>query len=461
MVATSPAPNPPNTARLLIADDDALVRRSLARYFRSRGFETEEVEDGVECVERFEENPPALLILDLMMPRMGGLDALREIRRKGHLTPVVVLTALQDIDSAVEATRLGANEYLTKPFDAKAVVDAVERSLAARASVQPTGDAELPGYAGLIGRSARMRAVFERLRALEGVDAPTVLITGESGTGKDLVARAVHSRGPRSPHPFVEVDCTSIPENLMESTLFGHERGSFTGASRQHQGLFEVARGGVVFLDEIGEMAAPAQAKLLRALENRKFKRVGGTRDIEFDAAVVAATNRELHQEVAAGRFREDLFYRLAVIPVELPSLRERSDDVPLLVEHFIRRFNDTFQRTVQRVAADALESLVGYSWPGNVRELRNVVERMVIFTQDDVLTMDAIPPEIRFHRTKARGQDHKYKLPPDGIDFEDVERSFVEQALDMSDGNQSAAARMLHMSRYAFRNRMKKFGLL
>ncbi len=450
--------------RLMIVDDDAIVRRSLGRYLRSRGFETLEAEDGRDAVERYSRFAPGLCILDLMMPRQGGIDTLRELRSMGFEGPVIVLTALQDIESAVEATRLGATEYLTKPFDPQAVVDAVERSMTAwrrrTSDVAVTTDAATRGYGRIVGESARMRRVFETLRALESIAPPTVLVAGESGTGKDLVARAIHTHGPRAGAPFVEVDCTSIPENLMESTLFGHEKGSFTGAARQHRGLFEVASGGVVFLDEIGELPAAAQAKLLRTLENRRFKRVGGTADIDFDACVVAATNRDLLQEVEKGRFREDLYYRLAIIPIHIPALRDREGDIPLLLSYFMQHFSGLFKREPRRFSADALDALNAYRWPGNIRELRNAVERLVIFARQPIVERDELPSEIRYARPTAQNAP-TFVLPEDGCDLEEVEKSLVMQALARTSSNQSAAARLVGLSRFGLRNRMKKYGML
>lgn len=454
-----------------MVDDESIVRRTIARYLRARGFEVEEATDGRHALEVLRQQPVDLCLLDLMMPRMGGLEALRELRRAGQELPVIILTALQDVESAVEATRLGATEYLTKPFEPAQVVQSVEACLArqAQARRRTTGaqGVVVGGYEGLLGQAPAMQSLFALLQSLEGIAPPTVLITGESGVGKDVVARAVHARGPRARQPFVEVDCTAIPENLMESTLFGHEKGAFTGAARQHQGLFEVARGGVVFLDEIGELPAPAQAKLLRALENRRFKRVGGTQDIEFDACVLAATNRDLQAEVRGGRFREDLFYRLAIIPIHVPPLRQRAEDIPLLAEAFLRRFAEQFGKPVPALAPAALDALLGHGWPGNVRELRNLMERLVVFGRGPALQLEELPADIRY-RAHARaeaepaaGRRHRFLLPEEGVALDDVERSLIEQALERTQFNQSHAARLVGLTRFGLRNRMKKYGWL
>jgi DNA-binding NtrC family response regulator len=307
-----------------------------------------------------------------------------------------------------------------------------------------------------------MLRLFDTLRRLEDVDAPTVFLRGESGTGKDLIAHAIHEMGPRKAGPIMEVDCASLPEQLIESELFGHERGSFTDAKATKRGLFEVARGGIIFLDEIGEMKTGTQAKLLRALENRSFKRVGGVANIALDAGIIAATHRDLAAEVKSGNFREDLFFRLNVIQVDVPALRERREDIPLLVDHFIRRFNREFRRDVRGVSEEAMSRLLQYPWPGNVRELRNVIERVVILEARDIIQGVHLPAEIRYGRLGGTGGTGAtpFILPEDGVDLEELERSLLQQAMDRTEGNQSAAARLLRISRYALRYRLEKFGI-
>jgi DNA-binding NtrC family response regulator len=307
-----------------------------------------------------------------------------------------------------------------------------------------------------------MRRLFDTLRRLEDVRAPTVLIRGESGTGKDLIAHAIHEMGMRQTGPMMEVDCASLPENLIESELFGHERGAFTDAKAMKRGMFEVARAGTIFLDEMGELPLTMQAKLLRALENRKFKRVGGVQYMDLQAGIIAATNRDLAAEVKEGRFREDLYFRLNVITVEVPPLRERREDIPILVDHFIERFNREFRREVEGVSGDAMQRLVAYSWPGNVRELKNVIERIVILEARSVIETSHLPAEIRYGRLSRTGGSGgtPFILPEDGVDLEAVERSLIEQAMDRTNGNQSAAARLLGISRYALRYRLEKHDL-
>ncbi|NCG19146.1 MAG: AAA family ATPase, partial [Rhodobacterales bacterium] len=319
------------------------------------------------------------------------------------------------------------------------------------------------GYGDFVGQSKSLTPIFDMLTRLEMVDAPTILVTGASGTGKDVIARMIHARGPRKNKAFVEIDCAALPETLIESELFGHERGAFTDARSMKRGLFEVAHGGVVFLDEIGETTPSTQAKLLRALESRIFRRVGGVANIHMDVTLIAATNRDLRAEVEAGRFREDLFFRLNVVPIHIPKLNQRQDDVPLLVNHFIRKFNKNFGRSIQGVDGEAMGMLSRYSWPGNVRELKNVLERIIILgTNEEILHGADLPPEIRFADPGdgARVVGCPFSLPEEGVSLEDVDRGLLIQALDRTAGNQSAAARLLGISRYALRYRIEKHGL-
>jgi transcriptional regulator with PAS, ATPase and Fis domain len=290
-----------------------------------------------------------------------------------------------------------------------------------------------------------------------------VLLLGESGTGKDVLARSIHARGPRKDRPFVAVDCAALPEQLIESELFGHERGSFTDAKTTKRGLFEIAEGGTVFLDEIGELPIGTQSKLLRALEDRTYKRVGGVRRFPMDVGIVAATNRNLKEEVAAGNFREDLYFRLDVIHLKIPSLRDRPQDVPLLVQHFLERFAKQFGKETIGVDGEAVGLLQRYRWPGNVRELRNMMERLVLLGPDDVIRTEHLPPEVRYARAGRKGPDDgcPFELPEDGVDLEAVERGLIRQALDRTGGNQSASARLLGISRYALRYRMEKYELM
>lgn len=449
---------------ILICDDEELIRWSLGEYLQQEGYTTVEASNGKECVEKVHTHAPTLVLMDLKMPVMDGLTALRLLREQDNDLPVIMITAHGGVDSAIEATRLGAADYIAKPFDLREVGLVVRRAIAAwqlKREVHYLRDKERGGYGQIVGNSPAMQRVFDTLRRLESIDAPTVLIQGESGTGKDIVARSLHARGPRKNGPFMEVDCTALPEQLMESELFGHERGSFTDARATKRGLFEVAKGGVVFLDEIGELPLGMQSKLLRVLENRRFRRVGGVADIAMDTAVITATNRNLRDEVRAGRFREDLFFRLHVVPLEVPALRERRDDIPLLTHHFIERLNKSFGKQVKGISGKAMELLMRYRWPGNVRELRNIIERTVIMMQGDVILPDDLPAELRFSdQPLPSAAGCPFTLPEEGIDLEAVEKGMLIQALQRTSGNQSAAARLLGITRYALRYRMEKFAL-
>jgi two-component system response regulator AtoC len=447
---------------IVVCDDEERIRGPLCEHLEHEGYRAIPVANGRECLDAVEQHAPAAVLVDLHVRVMDGLTALRALRELDDDLPVIVLTP-QGVESAIEATKLGATAYIGKPFDPREATLQLQRALSEhrlRREVHYFRGRERGGYADIVGRSAAMLGLFETLRSVERVDAPTVLIQGESGTGKDLVARAIHARGPRRHAAFTEIDCTALPEHLIESELFGHERGAFTDARTTKRGLFEVASGGVLFLDEIGELPLGMQAKLLRVLDNRKFRRVGGIADIPMNTAVVAATNRRLRDEAKAGRFREDLFFRLYVLPIEVPPLRERADDILELVQYFLERFNKSFGRSVKGTSGEAMEMLCRYAWPGNVRELRNVLERTVILLEDDVIQAADLPPELRFQAPPSDGTPDgacPFVLPEGGVDLEAVDRGLMEQALVRTSGNRSAAAKLLGISRYALRYRMEK----
>ncbi len=450
---------------ILVCDDEELLRWSMVETLQAAGYETLEAADGAECLRGVAERVPAAVVMDLHMPGMDGLTALKRIRDGGSEVPVVVVTAGGGVDSAIAATRLGAGAYLQKPFDPRELLLALDRVLAEerlRQQVHLLRDRQRQGYGEFVGRSDALQPLFADLARLESVAAPTVLILGGSGTGKDVVARSIHARGPRRNEIFVEVDCASLPEQLIESELFGYERGAFTDAKTQKRGLFEAAGDGVVFLDEIGEISLGTQAKLLRALENRTFKRVGGLATLKLDACVIAATNRDLKAEVEKGRFREDLYYRLDVVTLRIPPLRERREDVPLLAAHFLERFNRAFGRKIEGISGEAMAMLQAHDWPGNVRELKNLLERICILGTTTLIVPADLPPEIRFSRAHAPpgAGGFAFPLPEEGVDLDAVERDFVVQALGRTKGNQSAAAKLLGISRFQLRGRVEKFGV-
>jgi DNA-binding NtrC family response regulator len=450
--------------RILCCDDEELVRWSVQTHLKKAGHEVDVAKDGIEALEAVDKGAYDAVILDLKMPRLDGLSVLRRLRETHPQVPVVMITAHGAIDSAIEATRLGARAYLSKPFDLRELQLQVERAVEHEElsrTVEHLRDQALRRYEKLVGVSAAMGRVFDTLERLEKVDAPTVLITGESGTGKDLIAQAIHARGPRKNKPYVEVDCAALPDTLIESELFGHEKGAFTDAHSQKRGLFEVAKGGVVFLDEIGEMPLLTQAKLLRALENRRFRRVGGTVDLPLDAAVVAATNRDLQKEVKAGRFREDLFFRLHVVPIDVTPLRQRREDIAPLVAHMLERTARHLGRPVPEITQDAMTALEAYQWPGNAREVRNIIERLLILRAGDTpIRAEELPIEIRLPTSTGTGTGCPYVLPEEGVDLEAVERGLIDQAMARARGNQTQAARLLGITRYALRYRLEKHGL-
>ena len=449
---------------IVVCDDEELIRWSLCAHLEQEGYKTVPAENGKDAIEAVSEHGASLLLTDLKMPVMDGLSAIRELRKGGSTVPVVVLTAHGAVDSAIEATQLGAADYLQKPFDVREVTLAVERAMEhakLKSEVHYLRRREREGYGEFIGSAPVLRPLFDVLKRLENVEAPTVLITGESGTGKDVLARSIHARGPRGERPFVAIDCASLPEQLIESELFGHERGSFTDAKALKQGLFEVAEGGIVFLDEIGELPLGTQSKLLRALEDRTFKRVGGVRRYPLNVGIFAATNRDLKAEVDAGRFREDLYFRLNVIHIQVPPLRDRRSDLPALVDVFLEQLGRRLGRTLEGIDGEAMERLSAYGWPGNVRELRNTLERLILLAPEPIVRAEHLPAEIRFARsTGAVAEGCPFTLPEEGVDLEAVERGLLMQALERTGWNQSASARLLGISRYALRYRMEKHEL-
>jgi DNA-binding NtrC family response regulator len=456
---------------VLVCDDDDAMRFLMRTVLEDAGHQVTEAPDGDDALVELRRAAPDCLVLDLVMPRMGGLAVLEVLHAQGSEVPVVVVTATGGIDAAIAATRLGAVAFLQKPFDHRELVLAVERARGderLRREVQVLRGRVRAEHGAFVGRSKALEPLFAALHQLETVPAQRVLLLGESGTGKDVVARALHSAGPRKNGVFVEVDCTALPEHLAESELFGHEKGAFTDAKATKRGLLEVAAGGVLFLDEIGELPLPLQAKFLRALENRTFKRVGGVTTIKFDAQVVAATNRDLKAEVDAGRFREDLYYRLNVVSLRIPPLRERTDDLPLLVDHFLTQLNREFGRSIRGVETEAMRQLAAYSWPGNVRELKNVLERIALLGAPTHVRVEDLPPELTSPARRPAAATpaaalpgaHPFHLPDTGIVLEEVERDFIVQALERTRGNQAAAARLLGLSRFRLRYRIEKFGL-
>ena len=450
---------------ILVVDDDDAHRGMLRTMLRSWGYTVDEAADGDEAVALVREKAFDVVLTDVRMARMDGIHALKGILEYNPALPVVLMTAYSSVETAVEALRLGAYDYLVKPLDFEALKHTLEQAIEhSRLSVenrelrrQLTDAAARPD---ILGRSQAIKDMLQIISTVAPTEA-TVLITGESGTGKELVARALHEGSARADKPLVTVNCAALAENLLESELFGHEKGSFTGADRRREGRFMQADGGTLFLDEIGEMPLPLQAKLLRALQQGEVQRVGSDAPINVDVRVLAATNRDLRREAAEKRFREDLYFRLNVIRIEVPSLCRRSEDIPLLAAHFLQRFAERNRKTIKGFAPQALDSMLHYSWPGNVRELENAVERAVILCNGDLITGRELPANV-VDASPAETADAvpEGDISLAGLSLDTVERRAIEETLRQTGDNKSEAARRLGITRATLHNKLRKYGL-
>lgn len=446
--------------RVLIADDEKNMRWVLSQALEAEGYEVIQACDGKEALSAVSEQVPDIMVLDHKMPAPDGMEVLRRLRAKGNTFPIIMLTAHGNVQTAVEAMKAGASEYLTKPFDLEELKLGIEKALRMselaaevnrlREELDKDYDVE-----GIVAQDPAILGVLETVRKVAPTGA-TTLIYGESGTGKELVARALHKLSPRAGKPFISVSAGALPETLLESELFGYEKGAFTGAMTAKPGRFEMANGGTLFLDEIGDISPAVQVKLLRVLQERTFERLGGTRPIEVDVRVVAATNRDLQQLIADGEFREDLFYRLNVVPVTLPPLRQRRSDIPLLVAHFLEKSN-AVEKTI---TPEAMQLLVDYQWPGNIRELENTVERIAILAHGDDIGADDLPAEVRAGVTTCDAGARCFVLPEGGIDMEEVELDLIRQALDRAGHVVPKAAKLLGLTTRTLEARMQRFGL-
>ncbi len=451
--------------RVLVVDDEQSMREFLAICLRRAGHEVVVADSGVAALAQLRKAHADVVVSDLRMPGdLDGLALLQAIKQHAVDTEVILVTAFATTDTAIAAMKQGAYDYLTKPFKIDEINAVIARVMEKRALVAENAAlrdmvAGRVRLAQLLGKSKAMQRVFELIQKIHSTKT-SVLITGESGTGKELVARALHTEGNRAPGPFVAVNCGAIPEELMESELFGHIRGSFTGAVGDKAGLFKTASGGTLFLDEIGELPLGLQVKILRALQERRIKPVGGTEELEIDVRVVAATNRELEEEVARGAFRADLFYRLNVIELRLPPLRQRREDIPLLAEHFMRRFVADQGKDITGIAPAAMKRLEGYDFPGNVRELENIMERAVALSSSTVIDVDVLP---EFRASTRPVADPAVDFPPDGVDLDrlvgDYERTIVNKALERSGGVRKKAASLLGITFRSLRYRLDKLG--
>jgi DNA-binding NtrC family response regulator len=432
---------------ILVVDDEKSQREILEMILTSEGYDVTTASSGEAALKFAKDHRYDLALTDLMMTGMDGIELLQHLLAQDSSIIVILLTAHGSIDSAKEALRRGAFDYLQKPYDRDTLLETINRALSRLDAL----DTEI------ISASPEMEAVKKMILKVAR-SSSTVLIRGESGTGKELIARAIHNQSPRVTEMFQAVNCAAINENLLESELFGHEKGSFTGAHAEKKGLFEVADRGTLFLDEIAELDVAMQAKLLRALQEREIRRVGGTRAIKIDVRVVAATNRDLRAMVADGRFRDDLYYRINVLSIDVPPLRERRDDIPRLIEYFLKKHTRNTSRLVRGLTPETRRLMLDYSWPGNVRQLESAIERAILLCEGDLITVEDLPLEVRQEaRPAAQGA---FKLPAEGISFEDVERDLIMQAMEQTDYNITKSAKLLGLTFRTLQYRLEKFGI-
>lgn len=453
--------------KILVVDDEHLIRWSLEQNLKKQGYEICTAGTGEDALRLTREEQPDLVLLDYHLPGINGLEVLRRIKELDEEIQVIMVTAQGGLETAVNAMRNGAYDYINKPFNLEEmgliIRKALETSDLRREVVQLRSEHKKQGPPEILGNSKHIKTVLDMMNKVAKSDAATVLVQGESGTGKELVAKYIHYASNRAEKPFVAINCAAVPATLLESELFGHEKGAFTDAKNSKKGLFELADGGTIFLDEIGDMEVGMQAKLLRFLEDRNFRRIGGSKEISVDLRIISATNADLMRAIEEKTFRKDLYYRLQVIPIFLPALRERKEDILILARHFIDHYSREFGKSMKGISSMAEKLLVEYSWPGNIRELKNVIERAIILGTDEYLLLENLPLEIVAKASAAviNAPMATFKLPPEGIDIEEVERELIKQALESTDWNQSKAARKLSLGIDAFRYRMKKFGFL
>jgi two-component system response regulator HydG len=447
--------------RILVVDDEESIRMMLRAVLEEEGYEIIEAADGPEAVKAVEQNPLDLILLDIRMTTMDGIETLTEIRKISPFVPVLMMTAYATVKTAVEALKAGAFEYLAKPLDIEELKILVQKALEYyRLREENLTLKERLGsrfdFSRIIGKGRKMKELFDFLAQVAPSEA-TVLILGESGTGKELVANAIHHNSPRTQQPFVKVACAALPETLLESELFGHEKGAFTGAIARREGRFQAAHRGTIFLDEVGEMSPAIQTKLLRVLQEREFEPVGSSRTVKVDVRVIAATNKDLGKEIKEGRFREDLFYRLNVIPIHLPPVRERKEDIPALANHFLSLYREKNKKEIKEISPKALDLLIRHDWPGNIRELENCLERAVIVARGELIAPADLPPAIQ--NLPAGKEDAEIPFPA-GISLQEAEKALILKTLEDAGGNRSRAAEILGINRRTLQMKLKEFGM-
>jgi DNA-binding NtrC family response regulator len=446
---------------ILVVDDERNQREILGSILKSEGYAPVLAGSGAEALRALEREPVDLVLTDLVMPGMTGEELIDAVHARNSSIPILLTSAYGTIQTAVDAIKKGAYYYFEKPVDRARLLIIIERAienLRLRESHRVLSERLFPGASPIIGEHSSIREITRILPRVSKSDA-TILLTGESGTGKEVIARNIHSISGRSRAPFLAVNCASLPEGLFESELFGHERGAFTGAHRREIGLFEAAEGGTLFLDEIAEVKLDIQAKLLRALQDREVRRVGGKENITINVRIVAATNRDLEEAVKAGRFRADLFYRLNILKLALPSLRERISDIPALAEYFLARHGEKGVPPVREITREAMRLMMRYSWPGNIRELSSMIERAVVLAEDGKITPAVLPPEIRDE--PGAFPSREFDLPPAGLDFEKLEENLLRQAVERSGGVHTRGAELLRISYKTYIYRLKKFAII
>ncbi len=447
---------------ILVVDDDSSHRTMLKATLSADSYQVFEASDGEEAISMVEKGFYDLIMLDLKMKNIDGIETLQQIKKISPAIPILIMTAYASVQTAVEALKLGAFDYLVKPLDMDDVRHTLKKTLdyhqleIENKALKEQGALEFD-FSNIVGESKKMRDLFEVL-ALAAHSHATILIIGESGTGKELIANAIHKNSPRADKPFIKVNCAALPDNLLESELFGHEKGAFTGAASRRMGRFELANSGTIFLDEIGDMSPATQAKILRVIQEGEFERLGGEKTVKVDVRSIAATNKDLKEQVHLGNFRKDLYFRLSVVPVNIPPLKDRKEDIPLLAEHFVKQYSEKNQRLIKGFSPMAMDLLMRYSWPGNVRELENCVERAVIMCREQFITPEELP--IAIQSLVEKDEPKQIGVQP-GHTLQEVEKEMILTTLEQTNGNRTKAAEILGITRQTLQNKLKEYKII